>query len=314
MTLKIISAEERLARRPKINVLLFAPSGVGKTFQARTLDPDTTLLIDLESGTLSLNGEAALPDGTALPPWRGDVLDVRKEAATIGVHPWELARALACLLSGPDPSAAPGTPYARDQYEIYKTAIGDPVVLFAKYQTVFIDSITVASRHCFAWAKTRPEAFSEKTGKPDIRGAYGLLGQEIVTWLTQLQHIADKSVIAVGILDVIKDPDIPGRVSYSPQIEGGKAGREMAGIFDQILTLGLFSIDPNTKAATLDMEKGTERAFICRKNNPFGVPAKGRDGTLDMLEAPNLGALLAKVAAGVRRDTAVLTSPQGAAA
>ena len=25
------------------------------------------------------------------------------------------------------------------------------------------------------WAKTRPEAFSEKTGKPDVRGAYGYL-------------------------------------------------------------------------------------------------------------------------------------------
>ena len=32
-------------------------------------------------------------------------------------------------------------------------------------------------------------------------GAYGLLGQEVVTWLTQAQHIADKSVIVVGILE-----------------------------------------------------------------------------------------------------------------
>src|SRR3546814_19443402 len=75
MALRIITAEERLSRKPKINVALFGPSGVGKTFQAQTLDPETTLFMDLEAGPLSLqNG-------------RGDVIDVRKEAAALGVHP-----------------------------------------------------------------------------------------------------------------------------------------------------------------------------------------------------------------------------------
>src|SRR3546814_4738369 len=41
MALRIITAEERLSRKPKINVALFGPSGVGKTFQAQTLDPET---------------------------------------------------------------------------------------------------------------------------------------------------------------------------------------------------------------------------------------------------------------------------------
>src|SRR3546814_20337755 len=90
MALRIITAEERLSRKPKINVALFGPSGVGKTFQAQTLDPETTLFMDLEAGTLSLQN------------WRGDVIDVHKEAAALGVHPWEFARALACLLCGPD--------------------------------------------------------------------------------------------------------------------------------------------------------------------------------------------------------------------
>ena len=31
-----------------------------------------------------------------------------------------------------------------------------------------------------AWAKTRPEALSERTGKPDTRGAYGLLAREVI--------------------------------------------------------------------------------------------------------------------------------------
>ena len=41
-----------------------------------------------------------------------------------------------------------------------------------------------------AWAKTRPEAFSDKTGKPDTRGAYGLLAREVIALLKHLQHAA----------------------------------------------------------------------------------------------------------------------------
>src|SRR3546814_18105322 len=98
---------------------------------------------------------------------------------------------------------------------------------FAKYATLFVDSITVAARMSFAWSKRQPEAYSEKTGKPDTRGAYGLHGQEMVTWLTQLQHIPEKSVVVVGILDVTYD-DFK-RPVYEPQIDGSKAGREQIG-------------------------------------------------------------------------------------
>lgn len=303
MTIRIISADERLAQKPKINIAVFGPAGIGKTFQARTLDPAKTLFIDLESGTLALDGDQALPDGNTLPQWRGDVLDVRKEATQLGVHPWEFARAIACLLCGPDPAAAPGTPYAADMHAAYKERIGDPS-LFDKYDTIFVDSITVAGRHCFSWSQRQPEAFSEKTGKPDTRGAYGLHGRELVNWLTQLQHIPQKSVVVVGILDVIEDKDIPGRVSFEPQIDGSKAGRELPGIFDQVITLGLFTVNPDTKAASLDMKKGTVRAFVCHQNNGFGVPAKSRAGNLEVLEPPDLGALMRKIASAPRASAA----------
>lgn len=289
----ITTADERLARKPKVNIALLAPPGWGKTYQARSLDPETTLFIDLEAGTLALNGSKE--DGS--DAWRGDVIDVRKQAAAIGVHPWEFARALICLLGSADPAAAPGSPYAADSYASYVAAIGDPS-MFAKYSTIFIDSITVASRLAFSWAKRQPEAFSEKTGKPDSRGAYGLLGQEMVTWLTQAQHIADKSIIVVGILNMSKDDF--GRPEFSAQIEGGKTGQELPGIFDQIITGGLFDISSGTPA--FDMQKGTERAFICHQVNGFGVPAKDRSGRLTNLEEPNLGKLMAKIQSGPRVD------------
>lgn len=295
MALHIITADERLAKKSKVNVALFAPSGWGKTYQARTLDPETTLFIDLEAGTLALNGDKE--DGS--DAWRGSTINVREEAAKIGVHPWEFARALVCLLGGADPAAAPGTPYAADQLAVYEAAIAERGV-FDGYTTVFIDSITVASRLAFSWAKRQPEAVSEKTGKPDNRGAYGLLGQEMVTWLTQAQHIASKSVIVVGILDETKDDF--GRKEFSPQIEGGKAGRELAGIFDQIVTGAMF--DVSTGSPVMDMQKGTERGFVCRLNNGYGVPAKDRSGRLAAIEAPDLGAILKKIQNGPRVDVA----------
>lgn len=298
--LHIITADERLATKSKVNMAVFAPSGWGKTYQARTLDPETTLFLDLEAGTLALNGDKE--DGS--DAWRGSTVNVREEAAKLGVHPWEYARGLVCLLGGADPAAAPGSPYSVEMLAQYEAGIS-PRSTFDGYTQIFIDSITVASRLAFSWAKRQPEALSEKTGKPDNRGAYGLLGQEMVTWLTQAQHISSKSVIVVGILDETKDDF--GRKEFSPQIEGGKAGRELAGIFDQVLTGGMFSVE--TGAPVLDMQKGTERGFICHLNNGYGVPAKDRSGRLAAIEAPDLGAILKKIQNGPRVDVPSFVEP-----
>jgi hypothetical protein len=289
--LKIITAEERLAQKHPCNIALFAPFGWGKTFQARTLPPEKTLFFDLEAGTLAL-GE-----------WGGATLDIRSQAETAGVHPWELSRAIACLLGGADPAAAPGSPYAADTLAVYEGVLG-PRSQFEPFEYIFVDSITVASRHAFAWAQRQPEAFSEKTGKPDTRGAYGLMGREMVGWLTQLQH-SGKNVIIVGILEAVKDDF--GRVEYLPQIEGSKTGRELPGIFDQVITGGMFVID-NGKPV-LDFQKGTQRGFICHQQNGYGVPAKDRSGKLEALEAPDLGAILAKIQGGKRVDMPDYAAP-----
>ena len=92
-----------------------------------------------------------------------------------------------------------------------------------------------------AWAKTRPEAFSEKTGKPDVRGAYGLLAREVIALLKHLQHAPGKTVIFVGMLERIVDEF--NREHWQPQMEGGKAARELPGIVDQVITMSLFEPD-----------------------------------------------------------------------
>ena len=53
---------------------------------------------------------------------------------------------------------------------------------------VFVDSITDLTRQAMLYAKRQPEAFSERSGKPDVRGAYGLLGREVIQALKHLQH------------------------------------------------------------------------------------------------------------------------------
>src|SRR5690349_21296800 len=128
MTLRIITADQRLAEPAKSNIALFGPSGIGKTTQARTLNPETTLFLDLEAGML------------AIQDWRGDAVDVRAMATEIGVTPWEFARAMACFLCGPDPSDFDGA-YSKIAYEQYCKTLGDPAQL-KKYDTIFVDSIT----------------------------------------------------------------------------------------------------------------------------------------------------------------------------
>lgn len=271
MALQFETPEERLQQKKKVNVLLFGASGSGKTYAARTLNPETTLFIDGEAGTL------------ALGKWPGTVLNIRKEAQRLGVHPWEMCRAIACILAGPDPKAGDG-PYGQANYDKYSSALGADI--FDKFDTIYVDSCTVVSRWSFDWASKQPEAHSEKTGKPDTRGAYGLHGREMIEWATQLQH-QDKNIIMSCILDEKLD-DFSRKV-YEPQIVGGMAGRELPGIFDIVLTLAKF---PNGDETSDD---AVPRWFVTQHGNKFSYPAKDRSDVLAEFEPPDLGALISKI-------------------
>ncbi len=141
------------------------------------------------------------------------------------------------------------------------------------------------------YAKQQPEAVSERSGKPDVRGAYGLLGREVIQALKHLQHAPGKTVIFVGVLEKVTDEF--NTVTWQPQMEGSKAGRELPGIVDQVLSMHLFSQDAN--GAWVLNEKATERRLVCKSGNPYGLPAKDRSGRLDMTEPPDLGQLIAKI-------------------
>lgn len=260
--LPIICADQRLAERHGVKLVLLAQSGLGKTTQLKTLPETSTLFIDLEAGDL------------AVKDWRGDA---------IRPQTWPEFRDLAVFLAGPNPALPADAPFSKAHFEHICQQYGDPTQL-ERYDTFFVDSITVLSRLCLTWCKTQPAAFSEKTGKPDTRGAYGLLGTEMIGALTHLQHARGKHVVFVAILDEVTDDF--NRKSFAPQIEGAKTSLQLPGIVDEVITLAELKTDAGE----------AYRAFICQTVNPWGFPAKDRSGHLALIEPPHLGQLIAKCA------------------
>lgn len=284
MAIKIVTASGRLKQKSAIKGVIAGEPKVGKTSLLRTLDPETTLALDLEAGMLSVQD------------WPGDSINVREAAIEFNTHPWNVCRAIASALSGPDYSKPEGGVYSPQHYQWSIDNIL-PKEAQEKYRTIFVDSITVAGRFCLSWAKTQPQAISAKTGNEDGWAVYGLHGQEMITWLTQLQHIPQKNVWFACILE--RKVDSFKRPFWSLQIDGSKTGLELPGIVDEVLTL-----------AQLGAPDGSVyRAFVCHKVNEWGFPAGDRSGTLNLIEEPNLTKVMEKIEAAKRVDALKTSLP-----
>ncbi|ACI91939.1 conserved hypothetical protein [Afipia carboxidovorans OM5] len=273
MPVSIVTADQRLsAASNKTSLAIFGPSGVGKTSLLRTLPADHTVCLDLEAGMKSVQD------------WPG---------ASIPIRSFVDFRDLAMLIGGPDPAADPNAWYSAQHHQHARSVYAGSGVeeFLASKSIIFVDSITDLTRQAMVYAKQQPEAFSERTGKPDVRGAYGLLGREVIQALKHLQHAPGKTVIFVGVLEKVTDEF--NVTIWQPQMEGSKAGRELPGIVDQVISLHLFSRDAEG-SYVLD-EKASERRLVCRAGNPYALPAKDRSGRLDLTEPPDLGALITKI-------------------
>jgi hypothetical protein len=209
------------------------------------------------------------------------VLDL--QVPTIRLDDWPTARNLACRIGGPNPSFPPTACYSKAHYD----AIGGALENLDQIDTLFVDSITAISRLSYRWAEQQPEAFSERTGRKDVRAAYGLHGREMLLWLNQLQHARKINVIFVGILE--RHVDELDVATWQLQAEGSKTSRELPGIIDEIITYQFLDFGDG---------KPPMRGFVSTSPNVWGYPAKDRSGHLDQIEEPHLGRLLNKLLNG----------------
>jgi hypothetical protein len=247
MSLAIITAEQRLAEAT-VKGMIFGKAGVGKTTLLKTLDPATTLCISAEGGMLSVQ--------------RADEFGPRFEGDTMEPANWhELTEILKGFQMNPRPP------------------------ILAKYKTVFIDSISVASKWCFEWCQKQPDAFSEKktladgSPKPDTLGAYGLLGREMPRWVWGWKNIAGLNVWMVGGLE---HKDVGG---WLPLLMGAKLQAELPYIMDYVVVMARFPIADGTVLT----------GFHTDPKGEYGtVPVKVRGGGFEPIERPHLGALTQK--------------------
>lgn len=137
----------------------------------------------------------------------------------------------------------------------------------------------MASRLCFSWCRQQPEAFSEKTGRPDTRAAYALLAQEMTAWLNQFQHIPHQDVVFIGLLEPRTDEF--QKTTWQLQCEGSKTALEIPGILDEVISM-------------ISNSEG-KRVFVCQTINPGNYPAKDRSGRLSVIEPAHLGKLFTKI-------------------
>lgn len=273
MAIKIITADERAQEFGGVKMVIFGPYGVGKTSLLRTLNPNTTLFVDGEAGDLAVQDFAV--------------------AGTIRPQTWTECRYLAAYVGGPNPALPDHAPYSQAHYNAATAEFGG--VDISAFETIFVDSLTKLSRLCLQWAQQQPEAFNAQ-GKPDLRGAYGLLGREMLAFVAQLQHVRHANVIFTCAMEQAKDDF--GRLVWEPHLEGAKTVRELPGIVDEVISYTLIDFGDGEPV----------RCFVTNKDNAYGLPAKDRSGRLEPVEPPDLGALIAKASDQKRRRADLTTT------
>jgi hypothetical protein len=278
--MKIITADERLAEKSGPKILMVGPSGVGKTSQLKTLSAEmlaSTAVIDIEAGLLAV---ADLP------------------VASIRPRTWDECRNIACAVGGPNPALPPTAAYSEAHYaEVMKNP---ELAKLSPFRILFIDSLTGAGRLCFQHAEQMPESLTDR-GRKDLRAIYGLHARNMIGWLSQLQHARERTVIFVAVLE--KNVDDFNIATWQPQIEGGKTGRELPAIVDEIITMQWIDFG----------DRKPVRAFVCTNPNPWGYPAKDRSGRLQQLEPPHLGRLIEKLTGPGQRKPFTVISPEQSA-
>jgi hypothetical protein len=144
----------------------------------------------------------------------------------------------------------------------------------AQFESVALDSISeiaeVVLNH-------------EKKIAKDPRQAYGAMQEQMADIIRSFRDLPGKHVYMSAKLE--KSADEMGKVSYAPSMPGNKTGQSLPYFFDEVLALRVEK----------DGDGNTQRALMCDSDGLW--LAKDRSGKLESWEAPDLGAIIAKIGA-----------------
>ena len=144
-----------------------------------------------------------------------------------------------------------------------------------QYQSVALDSISEIAEVVLN---------AEKKATKDPRQAYGAMQEQMADIIRAFRDLPGRHVYMSAKLE--KTQDEMGRVLYAPSMPGNKTGQALPYFFDEVLALRVEK----------DGEGVTQRALMCDSDGLW--LAKDRSGKLEAWEAPDLGAIIAKIQGG----------------
>jgi phage nucleotide-binding protein len=121
----------------------------------------------------------------------------------------------------------------------------------------------------------------EKKIAKDPRQAYGSMQEQMADIIRAFRDIPGKHIYFTAKCE--KATDESGRILYAPSMPGNKTGQALPYFFDEVLALRVEK----------DAEGLAQRALMCDSDGIW--QAKDRSGKLDTWEAPDLGAIIAKI-------------------
>lgn len=142
----------------------------------------------------------------------------------------------------------------------------------AQFDSVALDSISEVAEVVLQYELKRNK---------DGRAAYGELNSTMQELIRSFRDLPGKHVYFSAKLE--KSQDEMGRMLYNPGMPGKSLTQGLPYFFDEVLALRVEK----------DAEGNTQRALMCDSDGLWA--AKDRSGKLDAWEAPNLGAIIAKI-------------------
>jgi len=141
-----------------------------------------------------------------------------------------------------------------------------------QFESVALDSISEIGEVVLA---------EELKKNKDGRAAYGELNTVMASMIRAFRDLPNEYVYFTAKCD--KSQDETGRMLYAPSMPGKSLSMQIPYFFDLLLALRVEK----------DQEGNAQRALMCDSDGIW--QAKDRSGKLDTWEAPDLGAIIAKI-------------------